>query len=554
MPQIPEFLPDVNDFVRRAPPVVDPAAMAAPGHALARAGAEFGAEMNEWEQKQIAARQQADAANALVSASSKMTEAQFHWSKVPDNLAARDGFAADAKQITDATLAGIADPAVKAHVQRSLAEQTIARGFETRTAAWGLESSTRRGELDQRMQAYSEQAASATDPLLAAHITDQALADIKGTAAAGWIHPEEAAQHEINFKSAVQEIQARRMINGAINTQDPLRMRAVEAGLADPSQFPGMRSDRREALQQFASINSQRLENRALAQQAHGDAVAEREQRRVQGTNEARLLTMPLDQLPDDAGLAHLVETQQISAAGVSAAEHRRDRLTEGTDKNAPLLLDLLHRHGAGEDVSGDALRAYQSGDISRHSAVSMAVPRTEQSPIEKTAFARIKSVLGNVDTDAFEKLDDTIKTQKRLTWAAAQGEFYERTRTGEKPDQVADDILRGYGTPTPPPPQWGIPKLGPVNSLGDVQKVWAATQAKHEAHQMSDGEFNAEAARLARFGRWFQTQPAGGPTGAAPVKPNRAPKPGTPEFDALPQTAKDYLSGARPAGGEVEH
>jgi hypothetical protein len=550
MPDIPNFLNETTDFQRRVPPVYDAAEMAMPGRILARGGEEFSAEMNQFAQRYNEARRQSDAANTVFNASNAIADIQQKYSLMPDRQAAMTGFTKDFTALRNQTLSTIQDPFVKSFVTRRLDEEGIARGNEVERASFGLEASTRRGELDQRMAGYADQAAAAADPVNRQRIIDEAIGDVKGTAAAGWIKPEEAALHELNFKSMVQEVSVRRAFNDAINSQSPLAMHRIESALSDPSQFPGLRPERREVLQGMVANQAARLESRAIAAQAHADVVAEREQRREQAVNEAVLLTTDKANLPDDATMQTMARNGQISAAAVEAVQRRKDQLTEGKTNNPKVFLELLKRHGEGQDVSDEGIKRFVAGDISERDAAVLMHP-VPQVPAVKQALDQMKGVLGNTDTDAFEKAFSTEeKATKRLAWASAQREFYNRVAAGEEPQSVANNLIAAYGPPAGPPPL-ETPKFGAINSAADIGTVWQATKSARQAGRIGDAEMNRQADLLSHYYYYFEAtnQNKGGAKGPAP---GARPKPGTPEWEALPQSAKDYYSGKRDSQGET--
>ena len=196
MPVIPEFDQALAIPTPAALPRADPGAASAPGAAIARGGAQMGQAADglvEWSNRYAEARRQQDAANIGFNASQELSNSQFKWSKVADTEAAQAGFAADYKDIRQRALAATTDPFVQTYVSRQLDQEGIIRGENTRAASFHMEAGARAGDLDTRQSGYAQSIATAPNDMTFAHVLDQARADIAGTAAAGWIPPEQAA-------------------------------------------------------------------------------------------------------------------------------------------------------------------------------------------------------------------------------------------------------------------------------------------------------------------------------------------------------------------------
>ncbi len=274
MPVIPTFETQGTPQIGSRVAEIDPGVAGAPGAALAQAGAQVQGVAQQFQQRYVEARRQATAADLVAGASKQLGDLQFKYSKIPDREAAYNGFTADAAALRQTTLDGISDPLIKAHVQDRLGQEAVIRGLDTQNAAFQLESSARRGDLDTRLNQYAQSAATATNDLLRAKITDDAHADIAGSVAAGWLHPEEGAQHKLQFTSRVQQIAAEQERNAVLTSRDPDAARAFEKKINDPASFPGLLPQVREQLGYRAENLAYRIEAEDERRKREAEAIA----------------------------------------------------------------------------------------------------------------------------------------------------------------------------------------------------------------------------------------------------------------------------------------
>lgn len=516
---------------------IDPSAAAAPANALAGAAAQVGGEFQQWSERYTEARRQADAADIVANGSKQLGDAQFKWSKEPDNQRAYDGFLAEAGQIKKDILGGLSDPLMIGHITRALDEETISRALTTRNTAWALESNARRGALDNRLAQYSQDAASAENDVLRAQAIDRAQADIKGSVAAGWLLPEEGTKMSLGFTSRVQEAGARALMNRDTS--------AAVALLSNPRAYPGLDPDKREVLLRSALRRQEAEWAHADAAQRHQDTLIERETRRVQSTNSAALVASALtakdadDQL-NPKELADLVASRQISEAGMHAVLTAQKTRREGVDD--PMAVIRLNRAISTNTALPDDIDRYlAAGLIKPATAVELArqqVARYQHTDTaeEKALFDQLKTALGGhtVEQGMLDLTKEGPRAQAAL-WAQAQGEWTRRVITGkEDPRSVTADMLSRYQRPVDDPRAWPQPRLGAITSLADVDKVSAATAAAVTSGTMSQTVGQDEAQLLARYRAFYQRQAA-----AAAARP------------AQPSTSTSRRGGLAPAASE---
>lgn len=263
MPDIPLFENTVSAEVGGGPPRADPGVFRQIGEATYQGFGQLSDVAQAFTDRYVEARRQANAADITAGASAKLGDAQFRWSKVADQVAAANGFRAEAEKIRNDALAQSNDPLVQSAVTRSVDQETIMRGLDTRQAAFGLESSARRGALDTRLTQYAQSAASQQNPLLRAHTLDQAQGDIDSTVAAGWLRPEEGDERKIAFASRLQQISAEQDRNAALASHDPNVALAWAQKINDPASYPGLNPQVREQLGYRAELMADRIKAKA---------------------------------------------------------------------------------------------------------------------------------------------------------------------------------------------------------------------------------------------------------------------------------------------------
>lgn len=488
MPEVPVFDIDANQASRHIPPAFDAAAAGIPGRAISQVGSD----LVDFSQRYLQAKRQSDAADAINAAAMKLNDAQFRWSKVPDNQQALTGFNTEAAKIKSDALAGVQDPLIAGVVTRAIDQDMMIRSQDTRNAAFQLESSARRGALDQRLENYSELAASATDPTLRQHYTDMALGDIRGSVAGGWLHPEDGAREEMRFTSLGQEVQIRRAFNQALQTQSADTANRLVQAIDNPENFPGLLPERREMLAARAENLTYRLTMRQASLLQHQDALADRQLHRAQADNEANILMQTYKGAPpDDATLEGLVFSHQISAPGLEAIHAARDRVAAGKD-DPEIASDLWGQVGT-RDIHDDALAAYRAGALSTRTLTDMTKANasrraTQASAQEHEAFGALKTSLGAQPIEQGVVLNRGPGEATHIAaWAEAQGEFYRRVDAGEKPWDVSRDLTAKYQPLTAHLP---APALGPVRSLADVDRVAVATYQAAQQGKLAPGAY----------------------------------------------------------------
>lgn len=518
MPTIPRFDNDANLRPGGAAQV-SPGAMAAVGNALSRVGDEQTEVMTQFLARRTEARRSADAAHVKAEASGALDTIQHQWSLVPDRDQAQAGFDKDAAALRDKVLGGISDPYVQSHVSQSLDSEIAVRRHDTTNTAFGRESSAYRGKMDTDVAGLAESAANASNDLLRAKLTDDGIAIIKSAVAGGWLAPEAGDKAILKFKSDVPEVQARKLMNAAIDSEDGEAAHAVAARLSDPEDFKGLLPERREILQGRLESLGYRLDQRAAARVAHADSVADRNLRKAQGHNEAMLLAGIADGKPVSAAqIQHMADTQQISAGGVEALTAANVRAENGVDKADPTL-QLWHGIGTGQVTSGMIFDAMHRGDVSRNTANTMmrALDRDankQESAVERGAFNTVKTALnGGAIEQGFIK-DATPKAM----WAQAQNEWNSRVKIGgENPLQVKDDILKRYSADAAVPTWLPQPQLGVVKSRADLEKVTAQTGAAFKAGTIDQARYAAQLQLLSQYKSYFPAPAAPKQQGAKP-------------------------------------
>lgn len=526
MPVIPTFdVPTQQPGVAPAPRI-DPTGASAPGQALSTAAGQVTNSLEQWNARYDQAKRQADAANSIAAGVAQLGDAQFRWSKTPDNKAAYDGFMAEAGQIQQKILGGINDPLVAAHVQASLAEMAISRGLATRQTAFGVESSQQLGNLDQRLMQYSQAAATAPNDIIRAQTIDMATADIKSAVQAGWMAPEAGAKAQLGFASRVDEVQARQLINN--------NPRAAVAALSDPSVLPRLDPDKREILLGRATHAWNTEVTRGAAATAHADAVAERNWKIVQGGNTAMILADVLNGKGDNYTpdmLASMVKGQALSEPQMQAIIAARTRQNEGSDNPsvAIYLQQQLEKRALTYDQVADA---QAKGYLKTSTAMQMIQAIGQKTnavgtEIEKQAFDTVKTALGghSVEKGIVDLTNEAGRAQQ-ARWAEAQAEWTRRVVIGQEgPQAVRDDMLARYATPPNTPAAWPKPRFGAVNKPEDIAPVWEATRRAQEAGRISAGELQAQAELLARYQSYYAalttrtTAPPPSPGGGAKVR-----------------------------------
>lgn len=520
MPQIPEFNND-TDIRPGQGAGISPGALAAPGEAVARAGAEEGSVLDEFNQRYQNARRAADHSNYMAGYSAQLNDLSHKWGLVPDRQQALDGFNADVATIRK-TIGKISDPLLQQTVTASFNAEASARQLETGQRAFGMESSKRAGDLDTNLAAFAQSAAGAADPMLKAKIFDDGVAAIHGAVAGSWITPQEGAQRELHFHSQMQEVDVRQQMGGVVQSQDPDAALKLLNKLNDPSQFPGLEADTRARLTDRGDGYVSRLQNRAIAQQAHEDAVGERLLRQGQSHNEATMLSQIFaGKSFDNEQLEDMASGQQISPEGLEAIHRAQNERAEGNDdaQTVTHLWNAIDNHQA---QPSDIYAAMSAGKVKGSTGAEMmrTVDRGVQSGAEKNALDTLDTIIKGQSKGVLGSLDGSTAA----TLGQARLEFGKRVNNGENPQAVMKDVLKEYVGSALVPNKLAAPKLGTVNNLADLNKIVTATVKAHQAHQLSDAEYDQQVSLLGQYRHFLNTQALIGSSTAATPSTNAAP------------------------------
>lgn len=521
MPNIPTFGDQEVNVRPSGAAQISPSAMAAPGAAAARVGDEQTDLMTSFLARRTEAVRASDAAHLTAQASETLGNLQHKWSLVPNRDVAQAGFDADQATARQQLLSGITDPYVQSHVAQSFDGEVISRRYDTANAAFGLESQTRNAQriADNNMRANA--AATATNDALRAKMTDDGIGAIKGDVAAGWLNPVDGENQIIQFRSQIQDVKARGIKDVALETKNSDVARTAAHALDDPNNFPGLLPERREILQGQLLREADSIDTRNASRQQHLDIMADKALRQSQAHNEATLLAGVLDgKSISDSDIAHLADTQQITAGGVEALHTAKIRAENGND-NPTTTLHLWHGIDTKQVSSGDIYDALNKGDISKTTSVAMmraadSNAKKQDDQVVRASFGQLKTVLHG---GAIEQGIIPDKSPEAALWAQAQGEWARRvTVGGENPKSVLPDMLQRYSHDTAAPTWLDQPKLGVVQSSQDLTGVIAKTGHAFKAGKISQGDYTAQLQLLSKYKQFYGLQaPKPKPAGAKP-------------------------------------
>lgn len=506
MPVMPEYENDVSVHAP-APPMADPAAIAAPFGALARGAGDVSQAMQQFNERHAEAKRAMNASNIVVGLGAQLNDLQHKYSLVADRTAAVAGFQNDVAALQKAHVDTITDPQVRAHVTEQFGSEAIAREDAVGKESFALESSKHRGDLDQNLLTLSTQAAQAPNDHARAIIADNASAAIGGAVAGGWISPEEGSEHGIRFKSDVLAVNARNDINNAIDAQNPDAMYRMAQKLGDPANYPGMLQDTREALRGHAETMAYRLQMRSAQREAHNDAMAERGLHQAQAHNEAVLLAhVNAGGTMSDSDIEGLADKGQITAGGVEALHTARDRAEEGHD-DPSVSIPLWHAVNQNNIDPADVYKVFQVGKLSKTTATEMvksldAKGDKGDSAGSKANYGVLKTALsgGAVEQGLLGK-DPTVVQN----WAAAQGEWNRRvTVGGEDSSAVLSDMVPRYSSAFMRPTWLPPTKFGPVNSTKDVMSRAGQLAGALKGKSISQSDFEAQASILTDYRNFY--------------------------------------------------
>src|SRR5262249_23160458 len=153
-------------------------------------GFDIAQKQREFDEKYAEARRQADAAEAVAKGSRRLSDEEDNWGKVADSVEARKGFDDAAQKSNDEILGGISDLRTRTYVKQRLDTEALNRSESVRRESFGHEAAAARGKLTTQLATFAQQAAVGTTPEARALATDNAMAAIHGSVAAGWTTPE----------------------------------------------------------------------------------------------------------------------------------------------------------------------------------------------------------------------------------------------------------------------------------------------------------------------------------------------------------------------------
>ncbi|HEV2673377.1 MAG TPA: hypothetical protein VGV37_02480 [Aliidongia sp.] len=522
MPNVPTFDRSELPQVQQTGGQVNPAAAAAPEEALMQGAGQFENTVQEFNQRYQDARRQADTAGVMADATTQLADAQFRWSKVADRQTAMTGYAAEAQQIRAANLARINDPLATQIFSGTFDHQAAAYGVATGQEAFGLESSKRVADLDLRLSQYAQAAVTAPNDQARASIIGQANGDISGTVAGGWLHPEAGAQALMGFRSKMAEVSARQDMNS-----DP---GAAAEKLQDPTSYPYLDPNLRQTLQYRADMRADRLERLQIAGQAHADAMAAKDQRQAQSSNETNLLEAVYSGKDVDPNLiAHLAETQQISPGGLEAVHSAMARKAAGTD-DPMAVVHAYDQLGKGNLTSDNVTSLIGNGSVKGTTGAELMRAVVEQgkqqtNATERGYYGQLKTALsgGAVEQGLFK---DTPPIVER--WGQAQGEWTQRVLVSkEDPQAVLSDMLPRYAGSTATSPSWlPAPRFGAIGNTDDLTNIAVKTNQAFQAGQIDQPTYDGQVNLLNQYKSFYDQQNAARTVTAKP-KPGAKPTEG---------------------------
>lgn len=521
MPVMPTFTADTNYGGPPALAEMDPREAARGAEALARGAAGASDEFMGFAAQYAQQKRAIAASDTMMGVENRLGEAAVRWSRVADMEKAVDGFNTEATQIRKDTVAGIPDVQVQNLVADRFNHAQITHSWNVRQQSFGMEASAARGNLDTQLAQLAGQAATAPTAEQRAQAMDDATRAIASRSPL-YLAPEEAAKEQLKFRSNVDKVQALDYIKRASQAPDITRLSPLEISnnILDPKNFPNLLPTERQGLADQAIRLGRTIVSMRMAEDAHNETVAHKELTARQAGNAAGLIasiataTPEQAQSPDPLKLADMVRSQQLSESGMTAILAAQTRKVAGQD-DGPTAADLWRRQRRGEDVSDDALQAYGAGklkDTTMQEMVKASGLRETggETAVDKANFATLKTALNGyaIEQGLFA---GQSKQEKAELWTQAQTEWTRRVlgdgKGGNKESSVAvlQDMLGRYVKHAATPEGLPAPRQGQVNSLADVAAVWAKTKAAHDAGQMNDAMYSAEAQLLNQYRQAYE-------------------------------------------------
>lgn len=521
-------MPEITPFIDQqayptAPPLgggMDPEAAGLVASSIARGTAGLTSDLQDMAARFAQQKRMVAASDAMVGLDGQLSDAALRWGRVADRDQAVTGFNDEADQLRKQAVNGISDPLIQGAVAQRFDEARIQHSHNVEQSSFGLEASQARGNLDMQLAQLSQQAATAPSPETRQQALDDADRAILVRSPI-YMTPEDAAKERIQFRSNVQKIQAMQYIRDATQGDNITRLSPLDVAnhIADSANFPGLLPADRQSLADQAVRLGRTIVSMREADQAHADAMADKNLKRDQAANSASLIdqirnTPPGKPLPvDETNLSELVRTQKISDAGYTAGVTALNRRQAGTDDPATVI-DLQRRAANGENVTDDALKAYGAGQLKSETLIGLgksvdARANGGETPIDKSNFANLKGVLqGAAIEQGLVDLTKQAGRDRAELWSNAQTEWDQRVLQGhEDSTAVLADMKQRYIKIDATPASLPAPRLGAIGSAADVSAIAQKTQAAADAGQITPAQLGDEKALILRYQQFYAEQ-----------------------------------------------
>ncbi len=491
----PSAVPEPQQGVRQ-----DPVAAAGGAAAVARGAKELMGTVEHFEMRYANARREADLATLQAESMKRLGEAQLRWSKVPDADAARQGFDAEAAKIKTEIGGRIQDPYVQMKFNPHFDERATTSSFSTRSAAFGLESSKRKGELLTNLNTYAHAMARADNPLDRQQILDTADEAIGAYERGGWLDPEAASKLRLTTRSKADEVQARQIINDSPEAAMKL--------LGDAKNFPSLDEKTREVLERQAISRTDTLVRQRVAQAEKNERETERKLKIDQGIKEIEVFgRLDSTNPPSLEDIETLGRTRQISPDGYLSA--RRAILAGERGRDDADYVNSLHARILAGEASLAEIRDAPLSSISM---------KTKSTMMDKWKSVQEGGAYASRDyRDGLDTLKAAIVTtgpgsqfvrsDEQIKLARARRELDEWIRANKvgvddtaRVWQKVDEMMPRYQSA--PPSAYGLPRprLGEVKTGDDVAKVAEATAAALASGKISEADALAEDQLLGEY------------------------------------------------------
>lgn len=253
------------------------------------------------------------------------------------------------------------------------------------------------------------------------------------------------------------------------------------------------------------------------AQSRRDEALADKQLRQTQTTNEANILADEYSGKPHSmTQLADLVRTQQISPAMLGAIRAARNAAADAPS-DPRLLASFYSRVGdpnnplTKEEVLNAAGRGIHGSAAAGLMQALNAQGRREDNPVAQGYYASLKTALAghNVEQGTVDLTHQAGREQAQL-WAQAQAEWTRRVKVGnEDPQQVFADMMPRYQRDVVVPASWPAPRFGSVTSLQDVATVAQRTQGALKDGQISQQQADDQTRLLSLYESFYKDQQA---------------------------------------------